>query len=116
VVVNGTVGVTSWNDLYQALNGGGLTWTIRNAPVDAPYTTSPANANLINDTGNGKYKNFDHGDPTLSTISVHFVRIDKEASDPDVIFRWETSHKMVGEGVRKFVPLVIINGDIRPGC
>lgn len=106
-VLNGTVGVTSWDDLYQTLNGGGLTWNIRNSPADPPYTTSPVNANLINDTGNGKYKNFNHGDPNLSTIVVHFVRIRKEASDPDNIFRWESSHKVVGEAVRKFVGYVV---------
>ena len=116
VVANGTVGSTSWADVYETLNGGGLSWNIRNSPVDAPYTTSPGNTNLINDTGNGKYKNFNHGDPNLSTIAVHFVRIDKEASDADSIFRYEWSHKMVGEGVRKFIPFVIVNGDIVPGC
>ena len=71
---------------------------------------------FINDTGNGKYKNFNFSDPNLSTIAVHFVRIDKEASDPDNIFRYEWSHKIVGEGVRKFIPKLVINGDVRPGC
>lgn len=108
-IANGTVGFTSYADRYAALNGGGLTWTIRNSPVDPPYTTSPVNANLINDTGNGKYKNFNHGDPNLSTIAVHFIRIDKELSDGDFIFRWATSHKIVGEAVRKFVPKVFVN-------
>lgn len=114
-VVNGTVGVTSWNDLHEVLNGGGLTWTIRNAPVDPPYTTSPTNANLINDTS-GKYKNFDFGDPTLSTIVVAFIRIDHEVSDPDINFRGEVSHKVTGEGARKFIGLVVQNFDIPPGC
>lgn len=109
VVGNGTVGVTSYADGYEALNGGGLTWTKRNTPVDPPYTTSPLNANLINDTGNGKYKNFNHGDPNLSTIAVHFVRITKEASEGNLIFHWESSHKIMGEGVKKFVPKVVIN-------
>jgi hypothetical protein len=115
-VLNGTVGFTSWDDLYQTINGGGLTWNIRNSPVDPPYTISPVNASLFNDTGNGKYKNFNFGDPALSTIVVHFVRIDKEASDPDNIFRWETSHKVVGEGVRKFKGEVRLNQDITAGC
>src|SRR5262245_38773935 len=93
-VVGGTVGYTSYLDDYQTINGGGLTWTIIRSPVDPPYTTSPVNANVINDTGNGKYKNFNFGDPALSTVAIHFIRIDKELSDGDFVFRWETSHKM----------------------
>lgn len=110
-IVGGTVGATSYLDDHQTLNGGGLSWTILRAPVDPPYTTSPVNANLINDVY-GKYKNFNFGDPSLSTVAIHFIRIDKEASDGDFIFRWEASHKMKNEGVKKFRPLVFINDPI----
>lgn len=113
-VSNGTVGVTSYADLYQTINGGGLTWTILRSPVDPPYTTSPVNANLINDTGNGKYKNFNFGDPDLSTVAIHFIRIQKELSDGDFVFRWETSHKMKNEGVKKFRGEVRVNVDVPP--
>lgn len=117
-IVNGTVGFTSYADLYQPINGGGLTWSTIKSPVDPPYTTSPANANLINDTGNGKYKNFNFLDPNLSTVAIHFVRIQKEISDGDLVFRWQVSHKMKNEGVKKFAPRVDINHDLPnpPSC
>ena len=72
----------------------------------------------LNDTGNGKYKNFNFGDASLSTVAVHFIRIQKEASDGELIFRWEASHKMKNEGVKKFRPEVRINVDLPnpPSC
>jgi hypothetical protein len=57
---------------------------------------------LINDTGNGKYKNFNFLDPSLSTVVIHFVRIRKEASDGPSLFHWEVSHKVKNEGAKKF--------------
>jgi hypothetical protein len=117
-IFNGQVGVTSYLDDYQTINGGGLTWTILRSPVDPPYTTSPFNANAINDTGNGKYKNFNFGDPNLSTVASHFIRLEKRASDGDFLFRYEWSHKMKNEGVKKFRPKVEINRDLpnQPSC
>jgi hypothetical protein len=117
-VLNGTVGFTSFLDNYQTLSGSGLSWTIVKSPVDPPYTTSPFNTNLINDTGNGKYKNFNFQDPNLSTVAIHFVRIRKEVSDGDRIFRWEVSHKMKGELPKKFKGVVVVNGDLPnpPSC
>lgn len=117
-IVGSTVGFTSWADLYGTINGGGLTWSIVKSPVDPPYTTSPLNQNLINDTGNGKYKNLNFGDPNLSTVAVHFIRIQKDWAGNPLEFRWQASHKIKNEGVKKFIPRVLINQDLPnpPSC
>jgi hypothetical protein len=115
-IVGSTVGFTSWADLYAAINGGGLTWNIVKSPVDPPYTTSPFNQNLINDTGNGKYKNLNFGDPSLSTIAVHFIRIQKDWAGNPLEFRFQSSHKIKGEGIKKFKGEVRTNQDLLPGC
>lgn len=114
-VVNGTVGYLSHTDRYQLLptsTTGGLSWSILKSPQNPPYTTSPVNANLINDTGNGKYKNFNYGDPNLSTVAVHFITLQKHNVDADNVYRWNVSHKMKNEGKREFQGVVDLNQDI----
>lgn len=117
-VANGTVGFTCYGDKYEVFPTsvtGGLTWSIVNSPVNPPYSAGPyLGAILINDTGNGKYKNFNYGDPNLSTVAVHFIRIEKWASDPDNIFRYSGSHKMKNEGKRRFSYDVRVNQDRLP--
>jgi hypothetical protein len=104
-VVGGTVGYLCWGDSYAAFASGatgGLSWNIQQSPQDPPYTTSPTNANLFNDTGNGKYKNFNYLDPNLSTVAVHFARIEVRASDPAGVYRYQAKHKMKNEAKGHF--------------
>ena len=114
-ITNGQLGYTAYQDGYQVFPSsqtGGLTWTIVKSPQNPPYTTSPTFSNIFNDTGNGKYKNFNYGDPNLSTAAIHFIRLAKTLSDPDNIFRYDYSFKMKNEGKRHFYGILDINKDL----
>jgi hypothetical protein len=111
ILTGGSLGYTCWGDKYTAFSSsvtGGLTWNIIKSPVDAPYSTLPGSANLINDTGNGKYKNFNFGDPNLSTVVLHFLRMQVNASRPGFV-NYEAKPKLKGEKENKFITFLEIN-------
>jgi len=112
-IVSGTVGAYCYTDDYHVFptsTTGGLTWTIPQGTPDTPYN-NPNLTTLTNDVW-GKYKNFNYGDPALSTVSVHVISLSHLLSDPDNYFRISISGKMKNEGKHAFHFEWFVNEDL----
>ncbi|HXG92876.1 MAG TPA: hypothetical protein VNN73_10990 [Blastocatellia bacterium] len=115
-IQNGTIDVLRWRrtgsavgwvcyrdgfETYPTSVTGGLTWQILRGAEDPPYTTNPYNTDVYNDAW-GKYKNYDFGDPNLSTVAVHYIKLGHKNSDPDNVPTGAISVKLKNEGKRDF--------------